>query len=441
MLRRSVSKIGETPKVARKKYYFSAAIRGDTSYEKNFRKIIEIINEYGQPLTERSDLYNPLDKNMGKKRVQTTEKQIYRRDIIRWLGEANAVIAEISGGSVGVGYEIRYAVKDRRIPVFCLYSVSSMPSLIIKQDPSKYIILQQYFNEIDLEKYLRCFLMILTLTEDVEDVRSTYRRMSKEIAKSNVGIAEMKEKIESLLTLSDFSVFQKDLTNVHIAKFKPVEIDFKDAASFVRFMFRNIVLQKRWDQLKSQRIGSTFASGRKRRIIAMLSDFQGPTNLLEAYDLLGEDKLRYTREAFTKNIRAYRKIGLFKTPIEAKHQTFRPRGTKFKDRIALTRTFKGEILIESSRSPREIMRKLIIPTSHLQHLSIFLDKFGHGLLVDLLRESKNQPWFSKMPEIPILDIDSVDLGLHLEEKLAEDIAKYLLLMCKEFWKKQYSSFA
>lgn len=428
------------PNRGRKKFYFAGAIRGDTSYEEYFYKIIEIIKEYGEPLTERSDLYNPLDKNFSPEERTVKEKRIYRRDIFQWLAESNALIAEISGESMGVGYEIRYAIRDRRIPVLCLYHASSTPTLVIKQDPSKYILLQQYSDENALEKYLRCFLIILAKTDDIKDVRSVYIDVSKEIAKSNLNFQEIKEMIEKLLTFGDSAIIQKDLTSTHIAKFRLVDVDFKDSASFVKFMCRNIVLQRRWEQLKSQRIGTTFVSGRKGRIITALSDFKGPTNLLEIYHHVGEDKLQYTQEAFTKNLRAYRKIGLFETPTKMRYKTSRLSTTKFRDRIILIRTLQGDILIESSQSPREIMRKLIIVTRHLQYLSMFIRKFGSKPLFRFLKESRKKPWFSEIPEIPVLNIDEVDIGQHVEDRLIKQITTYLYSKCKDFWKKQYSSF-
>lgn len=425
----------------RKKFYFSGAIRGDTTYEKNFPKIIRTISEYGEPLTERSDLYNPLDKTLDLEKKKAKEKRVYRRDIIHWMGQSHAVIAEISGGSIGVGYEIRYAIKDLRIPVFCMYHKSSMPSLIVKQDPSKYVILQQYSNETDLEKYLRCFLRIISLTGDIEDIRPIYMRVSREIAESDLSAQEIYERIDDLTKIGDSTILQKDLTSMHVLRLRPQDIDFKDVASFANFMLRNIILQKRWEELRSQRIGATFVSGRKRKIIVALSDFYGPANLLDIYKLLGEDRLSYTREAFTKNIRAYRRIGLFKTSAEPKLEIVRMRGTKFKDILGLTQTLEGKIRIESSRSRREVMRRLIIPTSHLQHLSVFVEKYGSDSLEDLLKESKMQSWLQKIPEMAIPDIDDIDLSSIKEQRAAEEISHNLHEMCKRFWKKHYSSFA
>lgn len=433
---------------SQKYFYFSGAIRGDTSFVYYFRRIVEIINEYGEALTERSDLYYPLDRNFDQKHQSNIEKKIFRRDITKWLGKSSAVVAEISGPSTGVGYEIHYAIRDRRIPVLCLYHVSSKPTLVVKQDPSKYILLQKYSDENDLEKYLRCFLMILIRTEYIKDIRDIYSEIATEIAKSNLSIHDIEEMVDRFLVFGELSVIQEALTTLHITKVKPARIDFKDSASFIQFMFKNIVLQKRWEQLKSQQIGATFVGGRKSRIITVLSDYfkrmhawGQVVNLLNIYRQVGGDKLQYTREAFMKNVRAYRRIGLFEAPSGAEYRKSKPSVTKFKDKLILVKTLQGNILVKSSRSTREIMNGLIVVTCHLQHLSTFLHKFGSKPLVRLLKESEEQPWYSKIPEVSSLNIDKVDLGQQLEVELVKEISVYAHSKCRELWEKTYSSFA
>jgi len=440
-----VRELEKTPKPirSRKHFYFSGAIRGDTSFVHYFRRIIEIINEYGEALTERSDRYYPLDKNFAQRYQSNIEKKIFRRDITEWLGRSSALVAEISGPSTGVGYEIHYAIRDRRIPVLCLYHVSSRPTLVVKQDPSKYVLLQKYSDENDLEKYLRCFLMILIRTEYIEDIRHTYDEISNRIAKSNLSIHDIEEMVDRFLTFGEPSVIQKSLTTLHIAKVKPARIDFKDSASFVQFMFKNIVLQKRWEQLKSQEIGATFVGGRKSRIITVLSGYfkRGQVmNLLNIYRQVGGDQLQYTREAFMKNVRAYRRIGLFEAPSGAEYWKPKPGATKFKDKLILVKTLQGNILVESSRSRREIMNGLMVITCHLQHLSTFLHRFGSKTLIRFLKESKEQSWYSRIPEVPSLNIDKVDLGQQLEVELAKEISVYVHSKCIELWGEKYSSF-
>lgn len=429
--------------VREKYFYFAGAIRGDTSFVLYFRRIIDTINEYGEALTERSDLYNPLDKDFDQKHKRNVEKKIFRRDIMHWLRKSSAVIAEISGPSIGVGYEIRYAIRDKRIPVLCLCHVSRKPSLIVKQDRSVYVFFQEYSDENDLEKYVRCFLEILIRTEYIEDIKEAYGKIAPKIAESNPTAHDIKDLVERQLTFGEPSHIQSDLRTLHAAKVKSARIDFKDSASFVQFMFRNIILQKRWEQLKSQEIGATFVGGRKGRIITVVSKAfrrEKVVNFLDIYCQAGQDKIQYTREAFMKNVRAYRRIGLLEAPTAAENWKPKPSAAKFKEKLVLVKTLQGNILVESSRSRREIMNGLVIVTRHLQHLSAFLHDFGSKTLANFLQQSRAQPWYPKIPDVLSLNIDKVSLGQELDVELTKEISTYIHSRCMELWKEKYSSF-
>lgn len=229
------------------------------------------------------------------------------------------------------------------------------------------------------------------------------------------------------------------MENMYVILPKMVDIDFTDAAHFVEFLFRNLILQKRWDRLKSQRIGTTFISGRKFRIIKALSRFEGPTNLLQIYDR-EENRIKYTREAFTKNVRAFRKVGLLGTP--EKVEPIRTKGgTKIKDQIMLVKTFYGKFEMKSSHSTYETMNSLVIVTQHLQHLSKFVDKFGSGPLVDFLQQSKQSRWYLEIPEISTHNIDEINTSTFLDKEWAQRLMMNLHSECKRLWKESYSSFA
>ncbi len=52
-------------------------------------------------------------------RPSSIDAYIYERDL-HWLDRADALIAEVSSPSLGVGYELSYALHVRRIPSLCL---------------------------------------------------------------------------------------------------------------------------------------------------------------------------------------------------------------------------------------------------------------------------------------------------------------------------------
>jgi len=421
-------------------FYCASAIRGDNTYEKYFQRIVSIVSEYGEARTEK---YGPQDSPLHQyitPKTQDPKDYVYVRDIVHWLGESDALIAEYSGASTGVGFEICYATRVRRIPALCLYHASARPSLIVNYDLSKYTFSQKYSDEKELETYLRCFLEIVTRFEKIDDIRLAYNEFSEKAIRSKVETKEIPTMIETMLqTGSSYQVqgeFGPGKKDFYVFRPKSVEIDFKDSKNFLQFMFKNIVLQKRWERLASQRIGVTFASGRKFSIILTLGHFDGPINMLQICRKSGEENLKYTREALTKNIRAYRRIGLIATPVRIARGS-----TKFKDQFILTRTVHGEYRVESSRSHREVTESLVIVTQHLHHLSSFIRKFGSEPLINLIMQIKSESAYLEVPDTLPLSIDGVDLDAVLENDWAQRLARSLGTKCKEFWSQNYSSFA
>ena len=97
------------------KIYFAGAIRGGRDDAKLYKKIITYLGDIGQVLTEHVGDQD-LDK-MGEK--EEIDVGIYQRDI-EWLQSADAVVAEVTMPSLGVGYELGIAEKLNK-PVLCLY--------------------------------------------------------------------------------------------------------------------------------------------------------------------------------------------------------------------------------------------------------------------------------------------------------------------------------
>lgn len=56
-----------------------------------------------------------------------SDQEIYERDI-EWLKESDVLVAEVSTPSLGVGYEISYAVQNNK-DVLCLYREGSEKEL------------------------------------------------------------------------------------------------------------------------------------------------------------------------------------------------------------------------------------------------------------------------------------------------------------------------
>ena len=100
------------------KIYFAGSIRGGRADKDKYCEIIEFLSEQAEVLTEH--VGSTALGSEGEKQLQDDE--IYRRDL-NWLSCADAVIAEVSQPSLGVGYEIGVAEKIGK-PILCLFDES-----------------------------------------------------------------------------------------------------------------------------------------------------------------------------------------------------------------------------------------------------------------------------------------------------------------------------
>ena len=86
-----------------KKYYFAGSIRGGRDKAELYAEIIAKINEENKVLTEHIGA-----KNLEYLERNQTDEDIYEQDT-GWIRECDALIAECSVPSLGVGYELSYA--------------------------------------------------------------------------------------------------------------------------------------------------------------------------------------------------------------------------------------------------------------------------------------------------------------------------------------------
>ncbi|MFT4310327.1 MAG: nucleoside 2-deoxyribosyltransferase [Candidatus Woesearchaeota archaeon] len=95
--------------------YFSGSIRGGGNDTQFYLRIIDVLKQYGHVFAEH--IYE--HATSGKGTVHLTDTQIHDRDI-EWIDKSDIVVAEVSTPSLGVGYEIRYAL-EKNIPVLVLH--------------------------------------------------------------------------------------------------------------------------------------------------------------------------------------------------------------------------------------------------------------------------------------------------------------------------------
>ena len=99
--------------------YFAGSIRGGRDDMALYRQIIALMKKYGRVLTE-----HVADTGLTPAGEEgLSDEAIYRRDMA-WLTGADAVVAEVTVPSHGVGYEIARAEALGK-PVLCIHRPSA----------------------------------------------------------------------------------------------------------------------------------------------------------------------------------------------------------------------------------------------------------------------------------------------------------------------------
>lgn len=105
--------------------YFSCSITGGRSDQAVYQKIVEFLVDHGHEVPtahlSREDI-------LEDERV-ILPADVYERDV-RWVNECDALIAEVSTPSHGVGYEIALALLQGK-PVLCCYRQGKTVSKMI----------------------------------------------------------------------------------------------------------------------------------------------------------------------------------------------------------------------------------------------------------------------------------------------------------------------
>ena len=158
-------------------------------------------------------------------------------------------------------------------------------------------------------------------------------------------------------------------------------VDFKDKAEFSLFLVRALLAQARWRKLRAQRIGTTFVSGNKPELILSLTRFLRHSSISRVYNQL-ERTIRYSPEAFSKNVRAFRTIGILENPQKPRFGS-----TRFKTNAYIIKTLLGEYQIRSSRPTLKRLRNVIIPTAFFLDLARFMTVFGSDPLLSFIRSA------------------------------------------------------
>jgi len=132
--------------------YFSCSITGGRQDQKIYEKIVNFLEKEGHFV---------LTAHLASTDIMLDESSmnavdVYRRDL-GWVSECDALIAEVSTPSHGVGYEIAAAIFQGK-KVMCCHHKDKKISKIISGNPYDDLVFFSYSNEEDLFTEIRKFL-------------------------------------------------------------------------------------------------------------------------------------------------------------------------------------------------------------------------------------------------------------------------------------------
>jgi 2'-deoxynucleoside 5'-phosphate N-hydrolase len=131
--------------------YCAGPLRGDVTYQNYYVEIVNFLESVNHTaLAEIGGKFNSS--------IPLTDKQIFRRDI-KWIEGSRIMIAEISGASLGVGFEIAYALFQRNIPVLALAN-ADVPKLsaMIAGCESDLLTIQRYRDSDEMKSIILEFI-------------------------------------------------------------------------------------------------------------------------------------------------------------------------------------------------------------------------------------------------------------------------------------------
>jgi len=135
------------------KVYLSGAIRGGRQLQNIYQIILDFLQENDHDVLT----YHVAKKNVLEIETKQTDIEIFTQDLT-WLEECDCVIAEVSVPSLGVGYEIAYALVTKK-PVLAIYDKHLEPiSAMIAGNTSPLISIFSYSSPSQLLENLSSFL-------------------------------------------------------------------------------------------------------------------------------------------------------------------------------------------------------------------------------------------------------------------------------------------
>ena len=140
--------------------YFSGAISGGRDNLPVYQHIVERLLQAGHEIPSA----HVADPAVLSRESSISPREVYLRDV-GWIKECDAMVAEVSTPSSGVGYEVAYALNIGR-PVLCLYKRELFVSKMITGNPAPKLVVATYADLVELDAHLDSFIKSLPVKCD-----------------------------------------------------------------------------------------------------------------------------------------------------------------------------------------------------------------------------------------------------------------------------------
>jgi nucleoside 2-deoxyribosyltransferase len=118
--------------------YFACSITGGREFERIYQDLMAALLRDGHEIPTA----HLAETNVVALEAVTPAREVYERDVI-WIRKADALIAEVSAPSHGVGYEIGFALQVGK-PVLCIHQQGRKISKMISGNPHPKLTVQTY---------------------------------------------------------------------------------------------------------------------------------------------------------------------------------------------------------------------------------------------------------------------------------------------------------
>ncbi len=133
--------------------YFACSITGGRQFEPVYQDLTAALLANGHEIPTA----HPADSTVTELEGRVSPREVYERDV-SWILEADALIAEVSVPSHGVGYEVGFALAVGK-PVLCLYQDGRKISKMISGNPHPKLQTKTYRDSQEAIQLAREFLM------------------------------------------------------------------------------------------------------------------------------------------------------------------------------------------------------------------------------------------------------------------------------------------